>query len=516
MTQALEVGELLELLFDTTTDYAIILMDEAGLVRRWNRAAVRIFGYPAAEMEGRSGREIFVEPDRRAGVPEMELRTAAEQGRAEDERWHRRKDGSRFWGSGVMMALHREGRRVGFAKVVQDLSERRRMEEAVQESQRVETLGVLAAGVAHDFNNVLTAVVGNLGLARQSLGAGNPRDDAETLIEDAERAAHRAAELVRQLLSYAGKARRTVEPVDVCRVAGDALEVVRATVEPRITLRLDLPPGCAPVEADVGQLRQLLLNLILNGAEAIADGPGEVHVRLRVRDVSQDELRRFHGGFALPARRYVEIVVRDTGRGMDPATLRQIFDPFFTTKFLGRGLGLAAALGIVRSHGGGIAVESAEGEGSTFTVLLPAEAGREPVQTASEAIAGTAKGDGLVLVVDDEPGIRSLVQRAVERLGYTVILAENGEQALQVFERVGRELVLVLLDLAMPALDGTTTAVRLHAARPDLPILVMTGLADSEALAGLADLRIAGFLAKPFNPEQLAQTVAVALRLSGE
>jgi PAS domain S-box-containing protein len=508
-------SDLLQQFFETTEDYGMLLLDPDGLVRRWNHAAERLFGFTSTEMEGSDSRRIFVEPDRRAGVPEMELRTAAERGRAEDERWHVRKDGSRFWGSGLMISLRRDGNLLGFAKVIQDLTERRRLEDAVRESQRLESLAVLAAGVAHDFNNVLTAVIGNVALARQELNRTLDPQALELLAE-AERASQRAADLVRQLLNYAGKGRRVVKPVDVCRVAGDALAIVRASVSPKVALRTELPEHCPPIEADVGQLQQLLLNLILNAAEAIGDESGEVNVRIRVREVAESELRESYAAFALSPRRFIEVRVQDTGVGMSSDTLRQIFDPFFTTKFLGRGLGLASALGIV-SHGGGIAVESAPGRGSTFTVLLPAEATEsEGIRTVTEAIVGSARGEGLVLVVDDEPGIRSLVQRSVEALGYTTLLAENGQQALEIFGRVGKELVLVLLDMAMPVMDGAETATRLRDRRPDLPIIVMSGLADQDAMGRLGHTRISGFVPKPFNPEQLAQAIAVALRLSAE
>jgi PAS domain S-box-containing protein len=502
---------LLELFFASTRDYAMLLLDPAGKVQRWNEAAERLFGFSAEEMRGREATRIFVEPDRRAGVPDVELRTAAEQGRAEDERWHLRKDGSRFWGSGIMIALHRDGDLLGFAKVIRDVTERRRLEDAVRESQRLESLGVLAAGVAHDFNNVLTAIIGNVSLARRSPAAQADPGVVASLVE-AERAAQRAADLVRHLLNYAGKGRRVVSPVDVCGVARDALAIVRASVSPKIALQVDLPDQCPPVEADVGQLQQLLLNLVLNAAEAIEERAGVVRVSLRVREVEEEELRRRYPGFPLGSRRYLEVRVRDDGRGMDAETLRQIFDPFFTTKFLGRGLGLAAALGIVRSHGGGIAVESAPGKGSTFTVLLPAEHDGPAPQTVAEAVADSARGEGLVLVVDDEPGIRSLVQRTVEELGYTALLAEHGGQAVEIFERVGSDVVAVLLDIAMPVLDGADTAARLQASRPGVPILVMSGLADDDALERLGQVPVAGFLSKPFNPEQLAQNLAVALR----
>jgi CheY-like chemotaxis protein len=265
------------------------------------------------------------------------------------------------------------------------------------------------------------------------------------------------------------------------------------------------------IEADVGQLQQLVLNLVLNGAESIGENDGEVSVRVRVREIPESELTQMYAGFSLPRRPYTEIQVRDTGVGMDQHTLERIFDPFYTTKFMGRGLGLAAALGIVRSHGGGIAVQSAPGKGTTFTVLLPAEqdTGNAPV-TVSESITESARGEGLVLVVDDEVAIRSLMQHTLEELGYTVLTAEHGAQALELFDRVGEEIELVLLDLVMPVLDGAETAVALHSRKPDVPILVMSGIAADDALRRFGNVRIAGFVPKPFAPDQLAQAVAMA------
>ena len=508
--------ELLDLLFRTTQDYAIILLDTRARVSRWNPGAERLFGWTAAEVVGTPGHRIFVDVDRRAGVPEVELHSATEHGRADDERWHQRKDGTRFWASGVMTALRKDGVLRGYAKIVRDFTERRRLDEAVRESQKLESVGVLAAGVAHDFNNVLTAIIGNLSLAG-SAPPTTPAGELTPLLGEAERAARRAAELVAQLLNYAGKGRRVVRPLDVSCVVTDAVAIVRASVSPKIAIELDSPARPTWVQADAGQLQQLILNLILNGAEAIGDEPGRVSIQLRVRELPGTELRGRYVGFPLPERRpYTELVVQDTGVGMDSETLGRIFDPFYTTKFLGRGLGLAAALGIVRSHGGGIAVESAPGKGSTFRVILPAEERAEEEdeqpRTVSEAVAETARGDGLVLVVDDEAAIRSLVQRSLEELGFTVLSAEHGEQALELADRTGEELALVLLDLAMPVLDGSDTAAALQARRPDLPIIVMSGLSDQDALRRLEDVRIAGFVPKPFAPEQLAQAVAVALR----
>jgi signal transduction histidine kinase/ActR/RegA family two-component response regulator len=461
-------------------------------------------------VEGTFAHKIFVPPDRQAGVPEVELQVATEQGRAEDERWHMRKDGSRFWASGVMIALKEDGALRGYAKVVRDFTERRRLEDAVRQTQKLESVGVLAAGVAHDFNNVLTAILGNVSLVRRRLAKLGSDAQLDELLAAAERAGNRAADLVRQLLNYVGKGHREARPVDICQVTKDALAIVQASVSRKITIRRDVPRDCPTIEADVGQLQQLVLNLVLNGAEAIGDNYGEVSIRVRVRDVPETELAGMYAGFALPRRRYTEIEVRDTGVGMDEHTLQQIFDPFFTTKFMGRGLGLAAALGIVRSHRGGIAVRSAPGKGSTFTVLLPAEQETGAPMTVAESITEVARGEGLVLVVDDEVAIRSLIQHTLEELGYTVLTAEHGTQALELFDRIGHDIVLILLDLVMPVLDGPETAAALHSRKPDVPILVMSGIADDEALRRFSNVRIAGFVSKPFGPDQLAQAVAMA------
>jgi len=504
--------DLLDLFLSTTEDYGIILLDPDGRVSRWSRGAERLFGFTAKEVEGTLAHRIFVAPDRQAGVPEIELQQAAEQGRAEDERWHLRKDGSRFWASGVMVALRQDGQLRGFAKVVRDFTDRRRLEEAMRHTQKLESVGVLAAGVAHDFNNVLTAIMGNLSLLQRRLQRLTPDQQVQDLLSAVDRASRRAADLVRQLLNYAGKGRREIRPVNICQVVNDALAIVQASVSRKITIRSDVPENCPEIAADVGQLQQLVLNLVLNGAEAIGEDRGEVKVRVRVRSMSERELTEHFAGFGLPAGKdYIELTVTDTGSGMDESTLERIYDPFFTTKFMGRGLGLAAALGVVRSHGGGIRVQSSPGKGTTFTVLLPAEGQDAPAPlTVADTLTEAARSDGLVLVVDDEAGIRSLIQTSLEELGYTVLTAENGRQALELFERSSDEITMVLLDMVMPVMDGAETAGAIQSINPAVPILIMSGLGDQDALGKFTDVRIAGFVPKPFAPDQLAQAVAVA------
>ena len=312
---------------------------------------------------------------------------------------------------------------------------------------------------------------------------------------------------MKQLLDYAGKGRREMRPIDIGQVMKDALAIVQASVSKKIKITRDIPANSPILEGDVGQIQQLILNLVLNGAEAIGENHGEVSIRVRVRDVAEAELSKNYAPFPMPPGAYTEIQVSDNGIGMDERTLQQIFDPFFTTKFMGRGLGLAAALGIVRSHGGGIAVESHQGKGTTFTVLLPAEqeTASENLLTLSEAITETARGEGLVLVVDDEVAIRSMIQHVLEDLGYTVVTAEHGAQALELFDNIPDEVKLVLLDVNMPVLDGGETAVALRERKPDIPILVMSGIADEDALRALRDHANLGL-----HPEAICARSAVS------
>jgi len=503
--------QLWELFLAETEDYGIILLDTGGRILRWTHGAQHLFGYTAEEAEGRPASLIFIEPDRRAGVPEVELATARERGRAEDERWHVRKDGSRFWGSGVVIPLHQDGVLRGYAKVLRDFTERRRLEEAVRQAQKLESIGVLAAGIAHDFNNVLTAIVGNLSLLRTEL----PPEAVERvrpLLHDAENASRRAADLVRQLLSYAGKGRRDVRAVDLCEAAAEAVAIVRAAVSRRITLRLEHAAACPPIHGDPVELQQLLLNLVLNAAEAIGDRAGEVVVETRSREVPAAELHARYPGFTLAPRPYLEIRVHDTGTGMDRETLERIFDPFFTTKFMGRGLGLAAALGITRSHGGGISVTSVPGRGTTFTVLLPADPELREAGGATETASAAVRGSGTVILFEDDASVRGVVRRSLEGLGYRVIAAGDAEEGFALLQRAGGEIALVILDLDLPGPSVTDTAAALREGWPGVPVVVITGIGAEEARTRLRGIAVAGLLPKPFSPEQLARAVASARR----
>jgi PAS domain S-box-containing protein len=442
----------------------------------------------------------------------------------------RRADGEWRWHLDRGAPLRDEGGQiVRWFGTCTDVHDTRRAQQALQQAQKLESIGVLAGGIAHDFNNLLTGVTGNASLALSTLPPGHV---AHPMLEDALKASERAASLTAQLLAYAGKGRFFLQPVDLCRLVNELVPLIRATIPRKVAVRLELAADSPCVRGDASQLQQLLMNLVINGAEAIGDAVGTVTVRLQSEELVAESAAREFPGYELLAGHYVRIHVEDTGCGMDQATAAQIFDPFFTTKFTGRGLGLAAALGIVRGHRGGIAIRTAPGQGSRFSVVLPVGAAAtlpravpgdgavtgapSPAtggSAASDPSALTARptGNGLVLFADDEAAVRRVGLAALERLGYEVLVAEDGGRAVEMALSSARLLRLAILDLTMPELGGDEVAKRLRAAWPSLPIVVMSGYGEPEALVRLAGVTVHGFLSKPFTDKQLEHAVTTVL-----
>ncbi|MBA3443410.1 MAG: PAS domain S-box protein [Gemmatimonadales bacterium] len=639
--------ELYRLIAESSVDYAIFHIGLDGIVKSWNPGAERIFGFTPQEIVGRHGSILFVPEDVFRGEAEREMRFASETGRAQDSRWHLRKDGSRFWANGVMLGLrdrtgtlrglakivrddsglkqsqellhyqinladaiasnaaealflidregrttfanpsaeqmfgwrreeligqflhdklhnrradgspypveecphmrvlvteqtlrgeddffvHRDGRILpvtcstapirgegsiaGAVLVVRDVTEQRRAEEVAREkdeafrqAQKLESIGVLAGGIAHDFNNLLTGIMGNAGLARRAVLAGR-NEKAADMLQDVLKASERAADLTRQLLAYAGKGQFVIQPVDACKLVTEVGTLIRASISKRITLVMDVPDECPSVEGDRTQLQQLVMNLVINGGEAIGDHAGTLIVRIRTEHFTERRERLRTAGFPISTGDYVRIDVIDTGQGMDKETRDRIFEPFFTTKFLGRGLGLSAALGIVRGHHGAIGVRSEPDKGTTFTVLLPVLTELRHLRRSGPEVLleRDIHGVGTVLVVDDDYAVRSLAASVLYEAGYTVELAEDGVQAIERMSLLGDRVSLVLLDLTMPQLGGAEAAMELRRLQPDIPIVAMSGYGDVEVMERFSGAHIDEFLPKPFTPDQLAAKV---------
>ena len=376
--------------------------------------------------------------------------------------------------------------------------ERIALERALQIAQKVEGLGTMAGGIAHDFNNLLAVIRGNLDLAIEDLPQESP---VAATLQRAELATRRAAELTAKLLAYTGLGVIATQPVDLNDLVHELGSLLHSSVPRGIELRLSLAAGLPLLSADATQLRQVVMNLVINAAEAIGQGPGTITVSTAERRVERAELAQARVGAELLAGRYVLLQVRDSGPGMDAATLERIFDPFFSTKFTGRGLGLAAALGIVRGHNGALAVVSAPGSGATFMLFLPSAAAPAAPAPTAEHAAGT------ILVVDDEPDLRDLVATVARRLNLRTLSAGDGDEALLVFEQHAATISCVVLDLTMPRRDGASTFEALRALRPALPIVLMSGYSAHEISRRLAGAQPTAFLQKPFSTSDLIATL---------
>lgn len=398
--------------------------------------------------------------------------------------------------------------RDGLAIFARDETERKLMTERLQQTQKLESLGVLAGGIAHDFNNLLTGIMAGASVAREQLTEDHP---LQSTLDDVLSAAERAAILTRQLLAYAGKGQFVIQPLNLSQLVRDLSPLLRTSIPKTVTVELDLAADLPAVEGDSAQIQQLIMNLVINGAEAIgAEQMGTVRVVTQVRNVDAPLAEYTFAGNEVAPGQYVVLEVYDDGSGMDEATTSRIFDPFFTTKFAGRGLGLAAALGIVRGHHGALRVQSSPGNGSTFEVIFPV-GDAEAAPRLESRTRGSGRGSGTILVIDDEETARQAARVVLEHHGYAVVLAEDGRKGVESLRRLGENVSLALLDMTMPVMSGEQTLEALQKVRPDLPVILTSGYDQSEAARRFVGKRIAGFIQKPFTSVGLAEHVRAIL-----
>ncbi|MBJ6799435.1 response regulator [Geomonas propionica] len=380
--------------------------------------------------------------------------------------------------------------------------EKKQMEAQILHVQKLESLGVLAGGIAHDFNNILMAIMGNAELALLRLPQESP---VRTNLQNIEKSSQRAADLAQQMLAYSGKGSFVIEVLDVNAVIREMSHMLEVSISKKAEMRLELDHDLPPLEVDATQIRQVIMNLVINASEAIGDHTGVISVRTGTRRLDEAELSRLWLTDRLQAGPYVYLEVADDGCGMDQETLGKIFDPFFTTKFTGRGLGMAAVLGIVRGHRGTIEVLSEPGRGSLFRVYLPAYQGelRQPARPGHGGIA--ACGSGTVLLVDDEEAIRSLGREMLESLGYSVLTAEDGSVAVDMFQQHRDEVDCVILDLTMPHMDGEQALQQLRSLDPQVQVILSSGFSEQEITERFIGRGLAGFIQKPYRLADLGQ-----------
>ncbi|MDX1649631.1 MAG: ATP-binding protein, partial [Myxococcota bacterium] len=443
----------LEAVLSATDEGVLVVL--GGEIRFSNPQIHAIWGTPPELRESRSPHALLeallpqvAERERLLGV----LKQVREDPLAHVHEEIRLADGRLL--AGKSLPLLRHGRAVGRVWRVRDLTEQRHAEEAFLQAQKLESLGILSAGVAHDFNNLLTPILGNAELMRTEIPEHSA---AREYLEDIQRATERAGELTRQGRAYAGKGAIDGDLVHLSELVAEVVALLRASVPRTVRLRCELAPGLPLVKGDPSQIRQVVINLVLNAADAIGDREGTISVVTETREVRSGEAAEFVRCERLEPGVYVSLSVADDGSGMSPELRQRIFDPFFTTKFTGRGLGLAATLGIVHSHGGHVRVESEAGRGSVFQVLLPGQGEAVPARRAVREVPETGRLEATVLVVDDEPHVARVAARIVEAAGGRARIALGGEEALTRYRQDGAGIDVILLDLTMPDLGGLDT-----------------------------------------------------------
>ena len=507
-----------ERLYRMVTDISrdlILEIDSDGVLIFISPAVKDVLGYTDQEWIGREAVSLFnlIHPDdaeRMSNLYENQMTDTDAVTHYPPYRFQH-KDGRWIWFSAIgtwyktatgelrMLEIARD-----ITREVQREEERLELERQMQEAQRLECLGVMAGGITHDFNNLLTPILGDAELVLLDLPADSP---LRPRIEQIRRAGQRAAALTRQLLAYSGQEPVLIEPLSVSHLAKEMGQLLEGAVSGKAALIYDLADDLPSVEADSAQLSQVVMNLITNAAEAVREGAGRITLRTGIVEAEKVERRNVVGDSEPLAARYVFFEVVDDGCGMDAETQSKIFDPFFTTKFTGRGLGLAAVLGIVRSHGGLIEIDSEIGRGTHFRVLFPA-AGRAPVVAVPWVTPIEEwRSSETVLVVDDDEGVRDLLDATLRRAGLTVLLACDGREGVDIFRRHADEIRAVVLDRTMPDVGGEDAFDEIRRIRPDVRVMLISGYSEERAAWHFIDKGLDAFLHKPFEPRVLLEKI---------
>ncbi len=495
----------------TATEIATVFLDSQLRIKRFTTPATKLLnliptdlGRPIAHItQNFDGQELAAESQetlRRLAPTEKEVQTY-------DDRWHTMR---------ILPYRTLDNRIDGVVITFADVTrlkaieqERRELERRMQHAQKLQSLGVLAGGIAHDFNNILTAVLGYLDLASLEL-----EDDAQVTayIANARDCTLRASTLTAQMLAYSGKSANCLRSESLNGIIGNMRALLAASIARTVTVDYRLADALPPINADASQLGQVILNLMVNAAEAIGDSSGTITVTTSVIHDNLPQLAQSFPNSDLPEGDYAMLEVRDTGCGMDRATTAQVFEPFFTTKFTGRGLGLAAVIGIIQCHRGAIAVDSTPGIGSVFRVILPVDTSRDAIrEPLAEVMSVPVVDGGTILVIDDEPNVLNVATAFLERSGFTVLVAADGAEGIDTFRMHATGIDAVLLDVTMPGLNTETVMEELRAVRPDIAILLCSGYSEQGIGDRFTGKGMSGFVAKPFTRNSLASAVAECL-----
>jgi PAS domain S-box-containing protein len=538
-------------LFELAPD-AYISTDLVGVITEANHSSVRLLGLPQQTLAGRTLASYIVMEDRLRFRTLLSKRRGTDEAKTTTFRIQRRQSDPINAEFTYTIAHDYRGEPIGFRWIIRDLTRQEQLRDQVNKLtldleqkvadrtadlraaqhlaedlllreqaarhaaeaseaqsrhvQKLESIGVLAGGIAHDFNNLLHVVLGNADIALSQLPPGA---HAREPLEEVVRATLRAADLTRQLLAYSGKGAFVIRHLDLSNEVREMATLLRTAIAKQAVLAWELAKDLPAVSADPTQIRQIVMNLITNASDALGEDGGTITLRTGVVSTTELQSDRVEsirpGEEGQPASgAYVYLEIADTGAGMTPDTLNRIFDPFFSTKFTGRGLGLAAVMGIVRAHKGLIRIRTAPGEGTSFRVLFPLLAGPAAKEEKPAMARSGWRGSGTILVVDDEEAVREVAERMLQEIGFDTLLAEDGRQALEIMKKDSSKITGVLLDLSMPHMGGQETFQRLRKRHPGLPVVMMSGYTEEVVAEQLGESPdTTGFLQKPFLAEDL-------------
>jgi PAS domain S-box-containing protein len=501
-------------MFERHDSVMLLVEHGTGQVLDGNHAACRFYGYTREELRG-----MHISRINRAdpALIHVAMQQAGKGMKNSFEFTHRLKNGEDRLVEIHSSPIQHQGRTLLFS-IIHDITQRKRIEaerdslqQQIIHAQKLESLGVMAGGVAHDFNNLLVGVLGNAGLARRMLPEQSP---ARTILNTIEQAAQRAADLTRQLLAYAGKGRLQTEVLDLSSLVLEMSRILQVSLPPNANVKLDIAAGLPSIEVDATQVRQVTMNLLTNAADSLEGGPGHIRISTGTVHATREYLATAYVPSDAPEGEYVFLEVADTGKGMDRATMLRIFDPFFTTKFTGRGLGLAAALGIVRGHRGAVKVLSEPGKGTTFRILFPVcSQPASQIEAKPDATVGIpdALAVATIMVVDDERIVREFARDALTTRGYQVIEAADGQEALGHLRERGSTIAAILLDVTMPGISGHELLWTLREMGIDSPVILSSGYSEPDALNRVDGVSDVSFIQKPYTHELLLDTVATAV-----
>jgi PAS domain S-box-containing protein len=502
-------------LFEDAGD-AVFLVGPRG-IEMANLAAERLLGRAFQDLKGLGPEDLspMTQPNGRDSEQAlMEARLELREGRGVLMEWTFLRPDGKEVPTQMNLSILRGGESGRVQAIVRDLTEAKQveaekaaLERQLFQAQKMESLGVLAGGIAHDFNNLLMGVLGHASLALDQL----PTEHAlRKNLQAIQRAGEKAADLTRQMLAYSGRGQFLVRNLNLNQQVEEMTHLLEVSLPKTVKLELTLSPQLPSIAADAAQLQQVIMNLVINAAEAIGEATGHIRIATGLQELDSDDLVEMVLGHSGEAGSYVYLEVKDTGCGMDAMTQTRIFEPFFTTKFTGRGLGLAALAGIVRGHHGVLRVRSVPGAGTEFRVFFPAQPGVQGVMESPHG-ACAVSGEGLVLVVDDEEIVRAVARQALESRGFEVMEATDGVEGVACVEREGSRIRVVLLDMTMPRMGGEAAFRAMRKIRPDIPVLLSSGYSEQDTLARFQGAYIQGFIQKPYRPRDLAEKVLEAM-----